>query len=231
MFCTIILAMPVPVISFTFDDVPRSAISVGADILGQHGLKGTYYVCMGLAQTIHEAARHFGPDDLCWLAANGHEIGCHTFGHLSLRDHNVESIAADLDRNQLALQEVLPGFVPRQFAYPYGHIGIATWQLVKKRFETCRGTLSGIHTVVERFDRLFANSLYETVPLAKNLRLIDSLMRRGGWLIFYTHDISTSPSSFGCTPQYFETVVAKAAASGAKVLKIGEAAKGLRTME
>jgi peptidoglycan/xylan/chitin deacetylase (PgdA/CDA1 family) len=223
--------MPGPVISFTFDDVPRSAISVGAGILGKHGLNATYYVSMGLAQTINAAGEHLGPDDLRWLAANGHEIGCHTFGHLSFRDHNVEHIAADLDRNQLAFQEVLPGFVPRQFAYPYGHISIQTWQLVKKRFETCRGTLSGIHTAADRFDRLFANSLYETVPLAKNLRLIERLMGQGGWLIFYTHDISTSPSPYGCTPDYFETVVSKAAASGAKVLKIGEAAKTLRAIE
>jgi peptidoglycan/xylan/chitin deacetylase (PgdA/CDA1 family) len=220
-----------PVISFTFDDVPRSAITVGADILGKHGLQGTYYVCMGLAHAIDAAGEHFGPDDLGWLAANGHEIGCHTFGHLSLRDHSAEDIAADLDRNHSALQKVLPGFTPRQFAYPYGHISIETWRLVKTRFETCRGTLSGIHSVRERFDRLFANSLYETVPVARNLRLIDQVLGNGGWLIFYTHDIATLPSSFGCTPHYFETVVSKAAASGAEVLKIGEAAKRLRAIE
>jgi len=218
-----------PVISFTFDDVPRSAIAVGADILGKHGLKGTYYVCMSLAHTTGATGEYFGPDDLRWLAASGHEIGCHTFGHLSLRDHSAEAIAADLDRNQLALQEVLPGFTPRQFAYPYGHISIETWRLVRKRFQTCRGTLAGIHPALERFDRLFANCLYETVPVARSLRLIDQVLEKGGWLIFYTHDIATSPSSFGCTPHYFESVVSKAAASGAEVLKIGEAARRLRT--
>lgn len=231
MFVNIIPAMQGPVISFTFDDVPRSAISVGADILGKYGLEGTYYVCMGLAHTTNETGEHFGPDDLRWLAANGHEIGCHTFGHLSLRDHSAEDIATDLDRNQLALQEVLPGFIPRQFAYPYGHISIETWRLVRKRFETCRGTLGGIHSVRERFDRLFANRLYETVPVAKSLRLIDQVLGKGGWLIFYTHDIATSPSIYGCTPHYFEAVVTKAAACGAKVLKIGEATKKFRTMQ
>jgi peptidoglycan/xylan/chitin deacetylase (PgdA/CDA1 family) len=231
MFVNIIPAMPGPVISFTFDDAPRSAITVGGGILGKHGLEGTYYLCMGLAHTTDDAGEHFGPDDLRWLAANGHEIGCHTFSHLSLRDHSAADIAADLDRNQLALQELLPGFIPRQFAYPYGHISIETWRLVRERFETCRGTQGGIHTVLERFDRLCANSLYETVPMAKNLRLIDQVLEKGGWLIFYTHDIAASPSSFGCTPHYFETVVSKAAASGAAILKIGEAAKRLRTSD
>jgi len=220
-----------PVISFTFDDVPRSAVTVGAATLGKHGIHGTYYVCMGLANTTNVSGEHFGPDDLRWLAANGHEIGCHTFGHLSLRDHSAAAVAADLDRNQLALQEVLPGFIPRQFAYPYGHISIETWRLVRTRFDTCRGIIGGIHPVAERFDRLFANCLYETVPVAQNLRLIDQVLEKGGWLVFYSHDISTSPSPYGCTPHYFETVVSHAAASGAAILKIGEAAKKLRTGE
>lgn len=218
-----------PVISFTFDDVPRSAVSVGGDILGKHGLLGTYYVCMGLMRSTNGAGEHFGPDDLRWLAANGHEIGCHTYGHLSFKSHGVQDIAVDLDRNQLALEEVLPGFTPRQFAFPYGHISLEGWLLVRKRFETCRGTLGGIHSVLARFDRLFANCLYETVPVAKSLRLIDRVLEKGGWLIFYTHDIATSPSSFGCTPRYFEAVVSKAAACGAEVLKIGEAANKFKT--
>ena len=217
--------MPGPVISFTFDDVPRSAVSVGGEILGRHRLRGTYYVCMGLANRSTESGEQFSPDDLRCLAANGHEIGCHTYGHLSLRSHDAQDISADLDRNQLALQEVLPGFTPRHFSFPYGHVSFETWRLVRKRFETCRGIVAGINCGLVRRDRLFANRLYETIPLADSLNLIDEVLEEKGWLIFYTHDISASHSSFGCTPQYFEAVVARAAACGADVLTIGEAVK------
>jgi hypothetical protein len=31
-------------------------------------------------------------------------------------------------------------------------------------------------------------------------RVFDSAIETGGWLIFYTHDVVASPSSYGCTP-------------------------------
>lgn len=223
--------MPGPVISFTFDDVPRSAVSAGGDILGKHGVRGTYYVCMGLAHSTNAAGEHFGPDDLRWLAGNGHEIGCHTYGHISFKSHRAQDIAADLDRNQLALQAVLPDFTPRQFAFPYGDVSLEGWGLAGRRFETCRGIAGGINSGRVRLHMLQANCLYQTIPLAKNLRLIDAALQKPGWLIFYTHDIATSHSSFGCTPAYFEAIVSNAAGCGAQVLTVGEAAKRFRNAQ
>jgi hypothetical protein len=42
-------------------------------------------------------------------------------------------------------------------------------------------------------------------------RLIDRACKIGGWLIFYTHDVTETPSRFGCTPRQWESVVAYAA--------------------
>jgi len=201
---------------------------VGGEILGKHGLHGTYYVCMGLVNTQNSAGERFAPDDLPWLSANGHEIGCHTYSHLSLRDHSAEEIASDLDRNRLAFQEVLPNFTPLQFAYPYGHISLAGWRLVKSRFETCRSVMSGIHYIPERFDRLLANPIDQSVLATDGLRLIDAVMKKSGWLIFYTHDVSSTPSRYGCTPQHLETIISASAASGAEILTVGEAARKLK---
>ena len=36
-----------PLVTFTFDDVPASACSLGAPLLEQHGARGTFYVCGG----------------------------------------------------------------------------------------------------------------------------------------------------------------------------------------
>jgi peptidoglycan/xylan/chitin deacetylase (PgdA/CDA1 family) len=37
-----------PMVSFTFDDVPESAATVGAPILEEHNAKGTFYISGGL---------------------------------------------------------------------------------------------------------------------------------------------------------------------------------------
>jgi peptidoglycan/xylan/chitin deacetylase (PgdA/CDA1 family) len=214
-----------PVISFTFDDVPRSAVLVGGEILRKYGLHGTYYVCMGLANTMTETGERFRRDDLQPLAASGHEIACHTYSHLSFNSHSPIEIAADLDRNQKALEQALPGYTPRQFAFPYGDVSPDGWRMVSGRFESCRRTGGDINFEPIRLNLLSAVPLYERIPLAESLGFVDELLKQPSWLIFYTHDIGKSHSSYGCTPEYFETVVSKAAGCGAEVLKIGEAVK------
>ena len=42
-------APPRPMLSFTFDDAPLSAVQAGAQVLEARGVRGTYYVAAGLA--------------------------------------------------------------------------------------------------------------------------------------------------------------------------------------
>src|ERR1041385_7997293 len=44
----ITFSTPTPLISFTFDDFPKSALTTGGAILGRFGLRATYYACLGL---------------------------------------------------------------------------------------------------------------------------------------------------------------------------------------
>jgi hypothetical protein len=52
-----------------------------------------------------------------------------------------------------------------------------------------------------------------------------------GWLIFATHDISSNPTQYGCTPGFFAEVVKCAIASGACVLPIADAVTQLMSTE
>ena len=53
-----------PIVSFTFDDFPRSALYVGGDILGRFGAKGTYYASFGLMGTTAPTGEIFITEDL-----------------------------------------------------------------------------------------------------------------------------------------------------------------------
>src|ERR1700681_1152721 len=64
-----------PLISFTFDDFPRSALLVGGAILHRFGLTGTYYASLGLAGKETASGQIFVPDDLTTLVEQGHELG------------------------------------------------------------------------------------------------------------------------------------------------------------
>ena len=56
----------------------------------------------------------------------------------------------------------------------------------------------------------------------------DATASEGGWLVFYTHDLSMRPSPFGCTPADLETLASRAVAAGVELLPVGEVVARLR---
>src|SRR5947209_11228992 len=72
-----------PIVSFTFDDFPRSALTVAGKILDNYNVCGTYYAAMGLMGKITEVGEMFDSRDLKHLVAAGHELACHTFDHVA----------------------------------------------------------------------------------------------------------------------------------------------------
>ncbi|MEO7222415.1 MAG: polysaccharide deacetylase family protein, partial [Devosia sp.] len=107
-----------PIVSFSFDDVPVSALVNGAQVLERHGVRGTFFVSGGIAGTALDGQPMLTTDDYRDLVRRGHEIGNHTFTHRTPwalgRDYS-----ADLVRNDVYLAPIL-GTAPRNFAFPYG---------------------------------------------------------------------------------------------------------------
>src|SRR6185312_10953437 len=70
-----------PLISFTFDDFPRSAFVEAGSILKRYGALATYYASLGLMGKQSQMGPMYQFEDLKELVQRGHELGCHTFGH------------------------------------------------------------------------------------------------------------------------------------------------------
>src|SRR3954453_8548469 len=83
-----------PIISFTFDDFPRSALVTAGELLEKKGVYGTYYAALHLACQETSVGRIFGFEDLRALITHGHELACHTYSHLSAHEHSANAIAA-----------------------------------------------------------------------------------------------------------------------------------------
>ena len=99
----------VPLVSFTFDDFPRSAFLNASGILGRYGILGTYYVSLSLAGKQSQMGPMYQTEDLKELARLGHELGCHTFGHCHSWNTPPDMYEKAIFDNQQALKEVLPG--------------------------------------------------------------------------------------------------------------------------
>src|ERR1700754_815597 len=89
-----------PMVTFTFDDLPRSAVTTGAALLEAHGARGTFYISGG-AVGIDTHDWEAGTDnDVIGLHRSGHEIGCHTFSHRRACDLDDATLGGEIARNR-----------------------------------------------------------------------------------------------------------------------------------
>jgi peptidoglycan/xylan/chitin deacetylase (PgdA/CDA1 family) len=112
------VSWPGGVVSFTFDDFPKSALAVGGDILERYGARGTYYTSMKPAQSDNHFWPIFDDHDIRAAHRAGHEIACHTYTHPDLRQMARPMILAEVRNNAAALSPLIEGSVPANFAFP-----------------------------------------------------------------------------------------------------------------
>lgn len=214
----------VPLVSFTFDDFPRSALLEGGAILNRFGVRGTYYASLGLLGTVAPTGSIFVSSDLPILINRGHELGCHSFSHLHSWDTDGRSYENSILENRAALKRLVPGAEFKTFSYPIS----APRPLIKlrtaKHFLCCRAGGQTLNTGTTDLNQLAAYFLEKSRNDVESVRDIINRNRAGrGWLIFATHDISASPTPYGCTPEFFEQIVRYAVNSGARILPVIEA--------
>ncbi|HTV54138.1 MAG TPA: hypothetical protein VMI06_04405, partial [Terriglobia bacterium] len=93
----------------------------------------------------------------------------------------------------------------------------------------CRGGGQTFNSGIADLNQL---SAYFLEKAGSNFELVKALIDKNrearGWLIFATHDISSAPSPFGCTPEFFEGVVRYAIDSGAQILPVAAALNVVR---
>lgn len=108
------------IISFTFDDIPRSAAIAGGKVLESYGVSGTFYLAGALVDTEGDTEPFYSAGDVSKLVDRGHEIGCHTFWHSRVSDLDISALNDECDRNQSWMTALAPDYTLRSFAYPGG---------------------------------------------------------------------------------------------------------------
>lgn len=218
------LGNAVPIVTFTFDDVPASASSTGAAILEQYDARGTFYVAGAGCGTESPGGRLATPAQLRALHADGHEIGCHTYSHPAVSDIAHDELAADLERNQRFLRGVDHGIAARNFAYPYGDLSLRAKHLLETRFDSCRSLLRGVNEETADLGALKTCPLEDaTIDRAEILAFIARTVRSNGWLIFSSHDVEERPSKFGVTPGLLDFAVRASRDAGCRLATVADA--------
>jgi peptidoglycan/xylan/chitin deacetylase (PgdA/CDA1 family) len=218
------LGSSAPVVSFTFDDFPQSAATVGGAILKRFGVRGTYYTAVGLMNRCNPLGQQFGPDDLHQLIADKHEVANHTFTHISSSSVPSSAFREDVRKGRAAIQAITGVADSGNFAYPFGTVTLKAHKALSSLVTSCRTTFPGINGPVVETRLLRANALVGDLDRAAEARqLILEAEARRHWLIFYTHDVRSMPSPFGCTPGLLELTVEFALHRGCRILTVCQA--------
>jgi peptidoglycan/xylan/chitin deacetylase (PgdA/CDA1 family) len=215
-----------PMISFSFDDVPVSAAETGARILESRGLKATYYIAAALAGTDSATGRLAEAAAVKRLADAGHEIGCHTYSHLDCGQATACDAVEDVARNAETLAEWGVGR-PTTFAYPFGDVAAGPKRALAGRFDLLRIVRSGVVARGSDLNQAPAVPFEGPGGEALAMRWLSQAARQRAWVILCSHDVSETPTQWGCTPAALERLADAALAAGFDVVTVAEGARRL----
>jgi len=205
-----------PVISFTFDDFPKSALN-GADIVEKHGGRAGFYACTSfLGQRSPVMGEMFDGATLAELRARGHEIGAHTHTHLDCARARLAVVERDIGENLVALSEAGHDETVSAFAFPYGETTYSAKRWVGEVFVTGRGILPGINIGECDRSQLRAIELGGTAMHRRRaLAALKTAIAAKAWLFFFTHDVGRTCTNYGAPADLLEELAQRAVESGA----------------
>ena len=226
---SISVRLSAPLISFTFDDFPQSALRIGGAILNNYDVCGTFYVSLGLLDTDAPAGRLCTLEDVTATVRAGHELGCHTYSHCHSWNTDSREFEAALTKNRQALGRIVPGASFRSFSYPIALPRPSVKRVCAQHFSSCRAggqIFNAGSTDLNQLSAFFLEKVGGDIqPVEK---IIEQNNSAKGWLIFATHDVCSQPSPYGCTTEFFREVVQYAVDSGARILPVAQALDVIR---
>jgi peptidoglycan/xylan/chitin deacetylase (PgdA/CDA1 family) len=218
------LALSQGVLSISFDDFPRTSWSEGGAVLADHQVQATYFMSGGLCGRFYANQEMFTTRDLEEIWAAGHEIGCHTFDHLSAIRSSPEEFVASMIRNRQFIGRIIAGLTLRTFAYPFGHVTLGAKLSCAKHYAFGRGIGRALNRGL--FEPAFVGGIgFERRQMVQHdlPRLIEEAARCRGWLVVFSHDVRDDPSDYGCRPRDLDSLIRMAKNAGLAIRPVGRA--------
>jgi peptidoglycan/xylan/chitin deacetylase (PgdA/CDA1 family) len=211
-------------VSFTFDDFPDSAATIGVPLLEEYAAEATFYVAGDLVDKPSDHWQGVRADDIVDLHRRGHEIGCHTFSHSATTELNAVHMASEIEQNRRYLLGLDSSMKIDNFAYPFGLGSVWRKPQLAQAFRSSRGIVPGVNAGTVDLQYLRSTPLINQHLDDTGIdHAFDELIERNGWLIFYGHDVTDRPSPYGCTPALLRHALDAATKRGVTILTVAGA--------
>lgn len=222
-----------PIVSFTFDDFPKTAVRNGARILRSYGKTGTFYLSLELLGAFSDVGLPIADkSDIEKIISDGHDLGDHTYNHFNAFKVTNTDYEIAIKKNREKFQELFSIDNFNSFAYPFGYLKPATKKIVRCYYRFARGIEDGINVGIT--DLILLKAVHvkggiENIEYYKNLISINK--EKKGWLIFFTHEVENSPTPFGCNEELLSRIIELSLESGSEIMNISEVQDFLFTIK
>lgn len=175
-----------PMVALTIDDGPYAPVGNRIlDCLAEHGAKATFYMVGNrCANYVEEMKR---------IAADGHELGNHTYSHKYLVNLGAEGIRREIDRGSEAIRNTsgtapatvrLPGGLKNETVLANVHAPMIGWSIDTQDWKTknAQSTVSEVLNKVQDGDIILLHELYGATADAL-VQVIPALIERGYQLV------------------------------------------------
>lgn len=219
-----------PLVSFTFDDCPLSAVTHGIVPMEREGWRGTIYIAAGLFGITNHHGLHMGADDVRAVYDNGHEIGGHSFSHIDGNLTPLPDFMDDVARNQNALTAL--GIEDCQtFAYPFGEVKSSMKSALQNTFTGLRGITPKPMVGKADLNQIYSTPVFSGKDFERAITQIHTLAQEPAWITLFMHDIDDTPSEWGCTPAQMQAVIDAVKSVDAMVLPVKDAITFLKEQQ
>jgi len=219
--------LPFPVVSITFDDIKKTAVSIGLPELEKRGIKGTFFITKNLV---------LNPDNsnadmvaVSKLVKQKHEIGSHSATHSYLAEMTPDKINDEMSESIKFLKEDLTIY-PKGIAYPFGDFSDIVGQKAKTYFYYARTTLDGFNDALFDQYKLKIKSVNNKTTSEQLIEWVDEAKQTSTWLILLFHDLGDpNPVNEYMVPTaYFTTLLDYIQKQNIAVMTVSEAIEKLR---
>lgn len=133
-------------VSYTYDDGYPDHVTLAAPMLDRYGFKGTFFLIVGNVlenDSAAQASEDNGEPATSWddwrrIAANGHEIGNHSWSHANLKDKDAATVEYEVNHAYDVITEEI-GTAPVSFCFPFNMHDAASREVVRRRHLFYRG--------------------------------------------------------------------------------------------
>ena len=133
----------------------------------------------------------------------------------------MRQVTVRLDGNAAFLADCLGDHRTASFAYPYGDISPRTKVLAGRHFPVGRGIRAGVNQGLIDLAELKAVPLeLRSWSAAEVERWVGEAAANKGWIVFFSHDVSETPTPYGCTPAMLEHALGCVEAAGVEILTV-----------